>query len=627
MMLEVNNLTVELGGRPILRNLSIQAGTGAVCVLMGANGEGKSTLLRTLAGEYPHYTGEIKMAGRNLRQMSISDQAQQRAVLSQQLSLSLPFTVQEVVAMGRYVHGGRSATADKELVNYALRQLQVYDLRDRSYLTLSGGQKQRVQMARVLAQLLEVPDIQGMDYAGKKILLLDEPVTGMDILHQQLSLQLAQQLAKQGVLVVAVLHDFQLAAAYAQHVWMLKHGGVHSSGTVRNVFTPANISACFGIAVQVLEHPGFNYPLVVTTTGEGPIQLPTAATALNALNMSTVTATSLKDKWLQFRVDNPKVRIRDAAQQIGTSEGALVAAFAGTCVTRLNPDFRALIKCMPELGKVMVLTRNESCVIERKGVFEKVDVDNPHVGLVLGADIDLRMFMNKWAHGFAVNDDEASGFKTSIQVFDGQGVAVIKFYPTDATDRAAWDKVVADFTADVQDNMIAEQAPARKPVYAEQVDKTAFLEEWAVLKDTHDFFPLIMKHKVSRTQALALAEGRFARKTSNEAAKQLLEQAAASGLEIMIFVGNHGNIEIHTGPVNKILEIPGWINVMDPDLNIHLKMGDIAQSWIVEKPSVDGVVTSLEVFDAAGEMIVQFFGKRKPGQPELETWRALAATL
>jgi putative hemin transport protein len=136
-----------------------------------------------------------------------------------------------------------------------------------------------------------------------------------------------------------------------------------------------------------------------------------------------------------------------------------------------------------------------------------------------------------------------------------------------------------------------------------------------------------MKHKLSRVRALEVAEGKFARRTGNDCVKQLLEKAAASGLEIMVFVGNPGNIEIHTGPVEKILEIPSWINVMDPDFNLHLKTDTIAQCWIVEKPSVDGVVTSLEVFDGAGEMIVQFFGKRKPGNPELEEWKTLAATL
>jgi hypothetical protein len=91
--------------------------------------------------------------------------------------------------------------------------------------------------------------------------------------------------------------------------------------------------------------------------------------------------------------------------------------------------------------------------------------------------------------------------------------------------------------------------------------------------------------------------------------------------------GLPGNIEIHTGPVQRILEIPNWINVMDENFNLHLKTDTIAQTWVVEKPSVDGIVTSVEVFDAAGEMIVQFFGKRKLGSPELQEWRALAAAL
>jgi putative hemin transport protein len=94
----------------------------------------------------------------------------------------------------------------------------------------------------------------------------------------------------------------------------------------------------------------------------------------------------------------------------------------------------------------------------------------------------------------------------------------------------------------------------------------------------------------------------------------------------MVFVGNPGNIEIHTGPVHNIMEIPGWINVMDPDFNLHLKTTDIAECWVVDKPA-EGGVTSVEVFDEAGEMIVQFFGKRKPGIPELTEWRNLLQQL
>jgi putative hemin transport protein len=294
----------------------------------------------------------------------------------------------------------------------------------------------------------------------------------------------------------------------------------------------------------------------------------------------------------------------------------------------LKNEFPALMQAMPALGKVMVLTRNENCVIERKGIFEIVNTENKHVGTVLGKDIDLRMFFSRWKSGFAVENDESIGFKKSIQLFDAQGTAIMKIYAVEQTDLAAWDKVVADFTAAEQPATITVAPAPAAPVYNDKAaDASAFLQGWAALQDTHDFFPLLMKHKLSRTGALELAEGKFARRIGQDSVKALLNKASATGLEIMVFVGNPGNIEIHTGPVKKILEIPNWINVMDEDFNLHLKTDVIAQSWVVEKPSVDGIVTSVEVFDAAGEMIAQFFGKRKPGNPELEGWRALTAEL
>jgi putative hemin transport protein len=344
--------------------------------------------------------------------------------------------------------------------------------------------------------------------------------------------------------------------------------------------------------------------------------------------MNATATSTLKEQWLNFREQHPKTRIRDAANQLQVSEGEIVAACTGTTVKHLKNEFPALMQAMPALGKVMVLTRNENCVIERKGVFEIVNTENKHVGTVLGKDIDLRMFFSRWKYGFAVENDETTGFKKSLQIFDAQGGAIMKIYAVEQTDLSAWDKVVADFTAAEQVAAITVAPAAAAPVYNDaNADAASFLEGWANLQDTHDFFPLLMKHKLSRTGALELAEGKFSRRVNSECVKTLLNQAAATGLEIMVFVGNPGNIEIHTGPVQKILEIPNWINVMDEDFNLHLKTDTIAQSWVVEKPSVDGIVTSLEVFDAAGEMIAQFFGKRKPGNPELEPWRALAASL
>jgi iron complex transport system ATP-binding protein len=264
MMLNMQHISLSLGGHRILEDVSLQAHAGELCVLMGANGAGKSTLLKVLAGEYDQYTGEIYLGDMALRQQTAVEQARCRAVLSQRINLHLPFTVAEIVSMGRYVHG-KDAALDKAIITYAMHNLQVYDLKDRSWLTLSGGQQQRVHMARVLAQLLETPSLEGENYAGKKMLLLDEPVTGMDIRHQQLALQLAQELTKQGVLVVAVLHDFQLAAAYANRIFMLHRGSLYAAGKVQEVLTADNIQQCFDIGVQVIAHPACDYPLIITT--------------------------------------------------------------------------------------------------------------------------------------------------------------------------------------------------------------------------------------------------------------------------------------------------------------------------------------------------------------------------
>jgi putative hemin transport protein len=225
-----------------------------------------------------------------------------------------------------------------------------------------------------------------------------------------------------------------------------------------------------------------------------------------------------------------------------------------------------------------------------------------------------------------VFNDEEAGFKDSIQLFDHQGVAVLKIFLQPQSDRAAFEKVVRDFSAAAQESKLAILPAPVAPVYNDEgVDITSFRTDWSELKDTHDFFPMLKKHNVSRIHALRIA-GDYAKKVDNDTVKQLLEKAAAGDWEIMVFVANHGNIQIHTGPAKNILEIPGWINVMDPAFNLHLRLDGIAETWVAKKPTVDGLVHSLELYDAAGELIVQFFGKRKPGMAEGKVWREWIAT-
>ena len=146
---------------------------------------------------------------------------------------------------------------------------------------------------------------------------------------------------------------------------------------------------------------------------------------------------------------------------------------------------------------------------------------------------------------------------------------------------------------------------------------------WLALKDTHDFFPMLRTLGVSRLQALAAAGPDLAQAVPADAVERVLTGAAQSELPIMCFVANPGMVQIHVGPVQQLRRTGDWYNVLDENFNLHLNTAAVASTWVVNKPTTDGWVRSLELYDASGEQIVQFFGRRKEGQTELADWRAL----
>lgn len=339
-------------------------------------------------------------------------------------------------------------------------------------------------------------------------------------------------------------------------------------------------------------------------------------------------APNLASRWATLRQVKPQQRNRDAADELGVSEAELIASRSDAANFRLLPDWPALFAHLPKLDRVMALTRNENAVHERHGVYEPASF-NGMVGVVLGPDIDLRIFLKSWAFGFAVEESSRRGLLRSLQVFDRSGAAVHKIYAGEGTDMAAWQELTALLRADDQDAALDIAAPKARtlPKDLDAIDAAALLTGWEKLQDTHEFIGLLNKNEAQPTQAFRLAEGRFTRRIGNGAVRQLLTGAAREKLPIMVFVGNHGTIQIHTGPVARIEVMGDWLNVLDPDFNLHLREDRIGEVWHVRKPTSDGVVTSVEVFDRDGERIVTFFGKRKPGEAELRGWRELTAAL
>lgn len=341
--------------------------------------------------------------------------------------------------------------------------------------------------------------------------------------------------------------------------------------------------------------------------------------------------TDLKAAWARLLEENPSMRIRNAADELGVSEAELLATQIGETVTRLEPKFGEILQDLEPLGRIMALTRNEEIVHERKGVYKNVEIMEGHgkMGLAVNDDIDMRIFFAVWRHAFAVTSEGARGLMRSIQFFDGNGNAIHKVFLTEESSVEEYNKLVEKYKSADQSQVLELEPRQEKPTDKpdSEIDVEGFRNAWAELKDTHDFFPLLKKFGVGRQQALRLAAWEMVQEVDSKSFRFVLEEARDRKLPIMVFVGNDGIIQIHTGEVEKVLDARGWFNVMDERFNLHIDQDKIAKAFIVKKPTVDGTVTSLEIFNQEGENVALFFGKRKPGIPESEDWRALVADL
>lgn len=340
--------------------------------------------------------------------------------------------------------------------------------------------------------------------------------------------------------------------------------------------------------------------------------------------LSATSPSALAERWTILKNENPGLRIRNAAEMLGVTEMDLLCLSRGTAVTQLRPEFNNILLRIESLGKVMALSRNSQVVHERKGVYLNPGLNNPHVGLFVGADIDLRIFFESWGFAFSVVEGEEEKPRKSIQFFAKDGQAIHKIYLTSSSYSDAFDKLVSDFSLENQNELYTLNAPVAPEAELPdaEIDVENFQSEWKGLLDTHDFYPLLKKYQVTRTQALRLAPSAFySNQKDNGILRRILNKVSESGIEIMVFVGNQGIIQIHTGPAKKIVDYGEWLNVLDPDFNLHVKETEIHSSWIVRKPTKDGIVTALECFNKDGEQIIQLFGKRNPGLPELESWR------
>ena len=257
-MLRTENISFSVGKKQILKNVSATFLPGEFNMILGPNGSGKSSFLKIFSGEINKFHGTVLYEDKKIKDLRKEELAKKRAVMSQQADLGFPLLVEEVVMMGRYPHFTFNPNKkDIIICNEVIERMNLFEFKERNYLTLSGGEKQRVQYARVLAQIWEKPS------DGYRYLFLDEPLNSLDISYQHEFLQAAVELIKDHTVLIAVMHDINLAAHYADNLFFLKEGELVVHGKPKDILTENIIEKVFNIKTKVIDNPVTGKPLII----------------------------------------------------------------------------------------------------------------------------------------------------------------------------------------------------------------------------------------------------------------------------------------------------------------------------------------------------------------------------
>jgi len=243
LSVQTENCKFSIGDTHLVSGVSLSVKNGEVVSLIGANGAGKSSLLKLISGEYTATRGNVFLDGEIMADIDLDRRARKLAVLPQRSMLDFPFLVHEVIEMGRYPQMTGIQT-DRKVTSEVVARLGLDDLSNRVFTTLSGGERQRVQIARVLAQLWEQPETANY--------LFDEPTAPLDLAHQLEFFEHMRSLAEKGSTILLVVHDINLAARFSDRLILLKDGKLIADGVPEGVITIENMKLVFNVDVNIL---------------------------------------------------------------------------------------------------------------------------------------------------------------------------------------------------------------------------------------------------------------------------------------------------------------------------------------------------------------------------------------
>lgn len=320
---------------------------------------------------------------------------------------------------------------------------------------------------------------------------------------------------------------------------------------------------------------------------------------------------------------------REGAAELGVSEGELMADAPDTVY--LGSAIRDIVLKLDTLGLVESIVRNDVVVHEKKGVYENVSLA-PTSGLALNiGGLDLRLFPSHWHHVFAITMNYGDKLSRSIQFYDEFGVAIEKVFMRDDSKLPEWNALIDAFRTEAKPQFKHEtRPPVVIPQSLSPEREKAFQERWMELKDVHYFGGLLETFDIDRQVAYRHAPKGYTKQLDNSVWEKVLNDVRDSEMELMIFVGNRGLVQIQTGKVHNIVRSHGYLNIFDgktEGFSMHLKDSDITETWVVRRPIRDGLVTCIDGFDARRNTVIQFFGRRQEGETELNKWHSITDKL
>jgi putative hemin transport protein len=342
------------------------------------------------------------------------------------------------------------------------------------------------------------------------------------------------------------------------------------------------------------------------------------------------TPASLLDRWKQAVEDVPQRRLDDIAADIKVTEAELMAARVGSGVVRLRPSWKALLNVLTRLGPVRAWTGNQSAILETHGCYPKLQ-HFESCSLFVGSGIDLRLSLAFWDSAFAVVQQHPQVGETSrsLHFYGKDGRAAHKIFLTTDSSVDGFEEILEQFVHPVQDRTqtVDPRFGISKTVSPKYISQEAFLARWAEMRDTREFFPLLHEYKISRQDAFVLAEKKFTQQISPDLLYELLKSFVGRKIPLMILVGHSACVQIYRGLIRHITDLYNEITARAGKVHGCFRKKAIAAAWLVDKPTNEGPIRSLELFDWHGQPVVSIAGLSGGGFLAPAQWEKLLSRL